>query len=224
MTNLSRRLAAEFLGTLLLLAAVVGSGIMAEELAGGNVAIALMANTFATSAMLIILILSFGPLSTHFNPAVSLVMAIRKELSWRELPAYVLAQTIGAVAGVMLAHAMFKMSLLTLSLHERSGTAQMISEAVATFGLVGVIISCALHRKESIAYAVAAYIGAAYWFTASTSFANPAVTIARALTNTFSGIRPQDAPFFIMAQIIGALLATAVFGWLYPSKRNTDNI
>ena len=212
-----QRLVVEGLGTLFLLAAVVGSGIMGEQLADGNDAVALLANTFATSAMLIILIMAFGPLSgAHFNPVVSLVMALRGELPWREFPAYVLVQLVGAIAGVMLAHLMFELPLVTLSVKDRSGAAKMLSEAVATFGLVGVIISCATHRKEAIPYAVAAYIGSAYWFTASTSFANPAVTVARAFTDTFSGIRWQDAPGFILAQIVGALAAAWFFGWLFP--------
>lgn len=211
-----QRLVAEALGTALLLAAVVGSGIMGEQLANGNDAVALLANTFATSAMLIILIMVFSPLSgAHFNPVVSLVMALRRELSWQEFPGYLLAQFIGAIAGVMLAHLMFELPLATFSLNERSGMAKMVSEAVATFGLVGVILGCATHRKEAIPYAVAAYIGSAYWFTASTSFANPAVTVARTLTDTFSGIRWLDAPGFIVAQIVGALAATWLFGWLY---------
>lgn len=214
---LSRRLVAEGLGTAYLVATVVGSGIMGEQLAGGNVAVALLANTFATSAILIILILAFGPLSgAHFNPVVSLVMALRRELPWRALPVYLLVQFIGAIAGAILAHAMFALPLITLSLQDRSGAAKMLSEVVATFGLIGVILSCATHRKEAIPYAVAAYIGAAYWFTASTSFANPAVTVARTLTATFSGIRWLDAPGFIGAQILGALLALLLFGWLFP--------
>jgi glycerol uptake facilitator-like aquaporin len=214
---LPRRLVAEGLGTAFLVATVVGSGIMGAQLASGNVAVALLANTFATSAILIILILAFGPLSgAHFNPVVSLVMALRRELPWRELPVYLLAQFIGAIAGAILAHAMFALPLITLSLHDRSGAAKMLSEVVATFGLIGVILSCATHRKEAIPYAVAAYIGAAYWFTASTSFANPAVTVARTLTATFSGIRWPDAPGFIVAQILGALLALLLFGWLFP--------
>lgn len=215
--DIARRLVAEGLGTLLLVATVVGSGIMAEQLAGGNRAVALLANTFATSAILIILILAFGPLSgAHFNPVVSLVMAVRRELTWQEFFVYVPVQLIGAIAGVILAHTMFALSPVTLSLTDRSGVAKMISEGVATFGLVGVILSCAAHRKEAIPYAVAAYIGAGYWFTASTSFANPAVTVARTLTATFSGIRWLDAPNFILAQLVGALAAALLFGWLFP--------
>jgi glycerol uptake facilitator-like aquaporin len=163
-----------------------------------------------------ILILTFGPLSgAHFNPVVSLVMALRRELAWPEFGVYVLAQLVGALGGVVLAHLMFELPLVTLSLNDRSGIAKMISEAVATFGLVGVILSCAVHRKDAIPYAVAAYIGSGYWFTASTSFANPAVTVARAITDTFSGIRWLDAPGFILAQIVGALAAAWLFGWLY---------
>ncbi|MFZ4656138.1 MAG: aquaporin [Caldilineaceae bacterium] len=215
--DLARRLVAEGLGTLLLVATVVGSGIMAEELAGGNVAVALLANTFATSAILVILILAFGPLSgAHFNPVVSLVMALRREISWSDFFAYVVVQIIGGVVGAMLAHVMFALPLVALSPTDRSGMAKMISEVVATFGLLGVILSCANHRQAAIPYAVAAYIGAAYWFTASTSFANPAVTIARTLTATFSGIRWPDAPGFILAQIVGALAAALLFGWLFP--------
>lgn len=214
--GLSRRVVAEGLGTLLLVATVVGSGIMGEQLAGGNVAIALLANTFATSAILVVLILAFGPLSgAHFNPVVSLVMALRCELPWRAFFVYCLAQLLGALAGVILAHAMFTLPPITLSQHDRSGLAKMLSESVATFGLLGVILSCANHRKEAIPYAVAAYIGAGYWFTASTSFANPAVTLARTLTATFSGIRWADAPGFILAQVVGALAALMLFGWLF---------
>ncbi len=223
--GLSRRLVAEALGTLFLLATVVGSGIMGERLADGNDAVALLANTFATSAILIILIIAFGPLSgAHFNPVVSFVMMLRHELPWREFPAYMLAQFFGAMVGVMLAHIMFELPLFTASLHDRSGIAKIISEAVATFGLVYVILSCAMQRKEAIPYAVAAYIGAGYWFTASTSFADPVVTVARAFTNTFSGIRLIDAPGFILAQIIGALAAALLFGWLYPKTLKTTGV
>lgn len=215
--DLARRLVAEGLGTLFLVATVVGSGIMAEGLAGGNVAVALLANTFATSAILVILILAFGPLSgAHFNPVVSPVMALRRELSWSDFFAYVVVQVVGGVVGAMLAHVMFALPLVALSPTDRSGIAKMISEVVATFGLLGVILSCANHRQAAIPYAVAAYIGAAYWFTASTSFANPAVTIARTLTATFSGIRWPDAPGFVLAQIVGALAAALLFGWLFP--------
>lgn len=218
--NTSRRLAAEALGTMFLLAAVVGSGIMADRLADGNDAVALLANTFATSAILVILIMAFLPVSgAHFNPVVSLVMMVRGDLSAKNFAGYVVAQIVGAVAGVFLAHIMFELPLVTPSLHDRSGSAKFISEIVATFGLVGVILSCVHHRKDSVPYAVGAYIGAAYWFTASTSFANPAVTIARCLSDTFAGIQPMDVPGFIIAQIIGALLAAGVFGWLLKGSR-----
>jgi len=217
--SLARRVAAEALGTAFLLAAVVGSGIMGERLAAGNTAVALLANTLATAAALTVLILMFGPLSgAHFNPAVTLVMAVRREVRWRVVPAYLAAQIAGAVLGVALAHLMFEAPLFAFSTHVRSGAAQMFSEFVATFGLTAVIIACLRHKAEAIPYAVGCYIGAAYWFTASTSFANPAVTIARSLTNTFSGIRPQDAPGFILAQLLGAAAAAAVFAWLLPSR------
>ncbi len=222
--DLARRLVAEGVGTLFLVAAVVGSGIMGEQLAGGNVAVALLANTFATSAILVILILAFGPVSgAHFNPIVSLVMLLRRELTWQEFALYVGVQFVGGLIGVILAHQMFALPLVTLSLNDRSGTAKMLSEAVATFGLIGVIISCSAHRKEAIPYAVAAFIGAGYWFTSSTSFANPAVTVARTLTNTFSGIRWIDSFGFIAAQIVGALLAVLLFGWLFPKESKTGH-
>jgi glycerol uptake facilitator-like aquaporin len=212
---LRRRLAAEAAGTALLLATVVGSGIMGERLAGGNVAIALLANSIATGAVLIALILTFGSFSgAHFNPAVSLVERMRGFLDGRELAGYVAAQLCGAVAGVWVAHAMFGERLLQSSMHARAGLAQGISEAVATFGLLAVIRGCARRNSASTPYAVGAYITAAYWFTASTSFANPAVTLARSLTDTFSGIRPSDVPAFVAAQLIGATFAWALFSWL----------
>ena len=215
--TLARRVVAEFLGTLLLLATVVGSGIMAERLAGGNVAIALLANTIATGAVLIALILTFGPISgAHMNPAVTLADALAGGIAWRETPLYILAQLTGAVAGVATAHAMFGHAIFTASPHIRSGPAQLFSEFVATFGLLAVIWGCHRARPTAVPFAVGAYITAAYWFTASTSFANPAVTLARAATDTFSGIRPVDTPGFIAAQIIGALAATLLFGWLQP--------
>jgi glycerol uptake facilitator-like aquaporin len=211
---LSRRVVAEFLGTALLVAAVVGSGIMGERLAGGSVAIALLANTIATGAALVALILAFGPISgAHFNPAVTVAGALESGV-WSDVSAYVLAQIGGGVSGAMAAHVMFGLPVVSLSQHVRSGPAQAFSEFIATFGLLTVIWACAKHRSEAIPFAVGAYITAAYWFTASTSFANPAVTIARSLTNTFSGIRPSDVPLFIMAQIIGAVVATLVFGRL----------
>jgi glycerol uptake facilitator-like aquaporin len=213
--SLGRRLAAEGVGTALLLAAVVGSGIMAERLAGGNVALALLANTIATGAALVALILAFGPVSgAHFNPAVSLAELVRGALPRREAGAYALVQVAGAFAGVVAAHLMFGEALLSASAHERSGLAQAFSEGVATFGLLAVIFGCARRHAAAAPFAVGAWITAAYWFTASTSFANPAVTLARAATDSFAGIRPADAPAFIVAQLAGAALATALFHWL----------
>ena len=215
--SLSRRLVAEGLGTAFLLAVVVGSGIMAERLAGGNVAIALLANTVATGAGLVALILTFGPISgAHFNPAVTLADAWQGGLAWKHVPAYISAQIIGAFAGVAAAHLMFGEPLFFASQHERSGLAQLWSEFVATFGLLAVIWGCVRSRASAVPFAVGAYITAAYWFTASTSFANPAVTLARAASDSFAGIRPIDAPGFIVAQLLGALAATALFRWLLP--------
>src|SRR5215475_9833011 len=216
--DLPRRAVAEALGTALLLATVVGSGIMGERLAGGNVAIALLANTMATGAVLVALILTFGPISgAHFNPAVTLADASQRGLPWRDVPSYVMAQIVGAFLGVAAAHVMFELPLFFASRHARSGPAQMFSEFVATFGLLAVIWGCARLRSAAVPFAVAAYITAAYWFTASTSFANPAVTLARAASDTFAGIRPADAPGFIVAQLLGAAAATALFRWLVPS-------
>jgi glycerol uptake facilitator-like aquaporin len=215
--DLSRRLVAEGVGTALLLAAVVGSGIMGERLAGGNVAVALLANTVATGAALVALIFTFGSISgAHFNPAVTLADAWRGGLPWSDVPPYVAAQIAGAFAGVAAAHFMFEVPLFFASRHARSGSAQVFSEFVATFGLLAVIFGCARLRADAVPFAVAAYITAAYWFTASTSFANPAVTLARSATDTFAGIRPADAPAFIVAQLLGAGLATTLFGWLTP--------
>lgn len=212
--DLPRRLVSEVIGTALLLAAVVGSGIMAERLAGGNEAIALLANTIATAAALVALILTFGPISgAHLNPAVTLSLAARGDLARREAPGYVVAQLAGAVAGVWLAHGMFGEPWLMISQHARSGTGQLLSECVATFGLLSVILGCSRTKPEAVPYAVAAYIASAYWFTASTSFANPAVTVARALTDTFAGIRPADVPGFLVAQLGGAAAATLLFRW-----------
>jgi glycerol uptake facilitator-like aquaporin len=214
--TVARRLTAEAVGTALLLAGVVGSGIMAERLAGGNVAIALLANTLATGAVLVALILTFGPISgAHFNPAVTLADAWQGGLAWGEVPGYVVVQIMGAFVGVAVAHLMFEHPLFALSPHTRAGAAQLLSEFVATFGLLAVIRGCG--QRQATAFAVGAYIAAAYWFTASTSFANPAVTLARAATDTFAGIRPADAPGFIGAQLMGALAATALFRWLVPS-------
>lgn len=216
--SLGRRLVAEAVGTAFLLAAVVGSGIMGERLAGGNVAVALLANTLATGAALVALILTFGPISgAHFNPAVTLADASQHGLPWVEVPRYIAAQLLGAFAGVAAAHQMFELPLFFASRHVRAGPAQMFSEFVATFGLLAVIWGCARTRAAAVPFVVAAYITAAYWFTASTSFANPAVTVARAASDTFAGIRPADAPGFIVAQLLGAAAATALFRWLVPS-------
>jgi glycerol uptake facilitator-like aquaporin len=216
---LLRKLIAEALGTALLLATVVGSGIMGEQLAGGNIAIALLANTIATGAGLVALILTFGPISgAHFNPAVTLADASQGGLPWREVPGYLLAQIAGAFAGVAVAHIMFKEpALFFASQHARSGLPQLVSEFVATFGLLSVIWGCVRRRPDSVPFAVGAYITAAYWFTSSTSFANPAVTLARAASDTFAGIRPADAPGFIVAQLLGATASTALFRWLVPT-------
>jgi glycerol uptake facilitator-like aquaporin len=221
-TSLSRRVTAEFLGTAFLVAAVVGSGIMGERLAGGNVAIALLANAIATGAALVFLILTFGPISgAHFNPAVTLVDAMEGGIAWSDAGAYALAQFLGAVVGAMVAHIMFRLSLISLSHHSSSGAAQMFSEFVATFGLLCVIWGCSRLRSEMVPFAVGAYITAAYWFTSSTSFANPAVTVARALSDTFAGISPADVTGFIVAQTCGAMAATLLFRWLVPSLPST---
>lgn len=212
--NLSRRLVAEGIGTGLLLAAVVGSGVMAEQLAGGNVALALLANTLATAAAMVALILTFGPISgAHFNPAVTLSFAWRRALPWGAVPGYLLAQMTGAVLGVWLAHVMFGLPVMQTSTHLRTGFGQWIGEFTATFALLSVIWSCTLHHLHTTPYAVAGIITAAYWFTSSTSFANPVVTVARALSDTFAGIRPTDALIFIVAQLLGALAATILFAW-----------
>jgi glycerol uptake facilitator-like aquaporin len=218
--SLSRRLAAEALGTALLLAVVIGSGIMGERLAGGNAAIALLANTLATGAGLVVLITLFGPISgAHFNPAVTLVFAIRRELGVRLALAYVAAQVTGAVLGVFAAHAMFAEPIWQVSTKLRDGPAQAFSEAVATFGLIATILGTLRFRPDFTPVAVGLYITAAYWFTASTSFANPAVTLARSLSDTFAGIAPASAPAFIAAQVAGALAAVLVFGWLLSAGR-----
>jgi glycerol uptake facilitator-like aquaporin len=216
--TLLRRSVSEFLGTGFLVAAVVGSGIMGERLAAGNVAIALLANTIATGAALVALILTFGPISgAHFNPAVTFVDAMEHGVSWKDAACYVPAQCLGGIGGAMAAHVMFRLPLISISHHARAGSAQVFSEFVATFGLLSVIWGCSRLRSEMVAFAVAAYITAAYWFTASTSFANPAVTIARSLTDTFAGIRPTDVPWFIVAQFLGAVAATILFRWLVPN-------
>src|SRR6202167_2306212 len=217
--DLRSRAAAEFLGTALLLAAVVGSGIMGERLAGGKVAIALLANTLATGAMLVALILTFGPISgAHFNPAVTLADASQGGLAWREVPLYIAAQIFGAFAGVAAAHLMFGEPLFLASRHVRAGNAQLFSEFIATFVLLSIIWGCSRARSSAVPFAVGAYITGAYWFTSSTSFANPAVTLARAASDTFAGIRPADAPWFIVAQLAGAAAATLLFRWLLWSK------
>jgi glycerol uptake facilitator-like aquaporin len=216
--SLSRRVAAEFLGTAFLVAAVVGSGIMGERLAAGNTAIALLANTIATGAALVALILAFGGISgAHFNPAVTVADSLEGGLPWAEAPAYISAQIFGGIGGAIMAHVMFGLSLVSLSSHNRSGPSQAFSEFIATFGLLSVIWGCSRLRSNLIPFAVGAYITSAYWFTASTSFANPAVTIARSLSDTFSGIRPTDVPWFVLAQLAGAFAATMFFRWLIPS-------
>jgi glycerol uptake facilitator-like aquaporin len=216
--SLLHRAVAEGLGTALLLAVVVGSGIMGEKLAGGNVAIALLANAIATGGGLVALILTFGPISgAHFNPAVTLADASQGGLPWREVPVYLSSQVVGAFIGVAVAHVMFDKPIFFASTHDRSGVSQMVSEFVATFGLLAVIWGCARRRSETVPFAVGAYITAAYWFTSSTSFANPAVTLARAASDTFAGVRPVDVPGFITAQLLGAAAATATFRWLVPS-------
>jgi glycerol uptake facilitator-like aquaporin len=206
------------MGTALLLAAVVGSGIMGDRLAGGNVAIALLANAIATGATLVALILTLEPISgAHLNPAVTLVVSFQRGLPWREVPAYLTAQVIGAFAGVAAAHLMFGEPLFRASQHARAGAGQLLSEFIATFGLLSVIAGCVRLRSSAVPFAVGAYITGAYWFTASTSFANPAVTLARAATNTFAGIRSQDVVGFVAAQLAGAIAAAALFRWLLPS-------
>ncbi|HXC47569.1 MAG TPA: MIP/aquaporin family protein [Candidatus Sulfotelmatobacter sp.] len=216
--SLARRVVAEFLGTAFLVAAVIGSGIMGDRLANGNVALALLANTIATGAALVALILAFGQISgAHFNPVVTLMDAWEKGLPWAETPHYVVGQVLGGITGAITAHLMFALPVISLSHHARSGLTQVFSEFVATFGLVSVIWGCSRLRSNAVAFAVGAYITAAYWFTASTSFANPAVTIARCLSDTFAGVRPADVPWFILAQFLGGFAATVVFRWLLPN-------
>jgi glycerol uptake facilitator-like aquaporin len=223
MKNLPQRVVAEAIGTAMLLAAVVGSGIMGERLAAGNMAVALLANTLATGAALVALILTFGPISgAHFNPAVTFASAYQGYISWTEVPAYVMAQLGGAFLGVAVAHVMFELPLFSVSQHARSGGAQVFSEFVATFGLLLVIWAAVKFRPAASAFAVAAYITAAYWFTASTSFANPAVTLARSVSDTFVGVRPRDVPGFIAAQLLGAVVATVLFRWLTSHLKKED--
>jgi glycerol uptake facilitator-like aquaporin len=214
----TREIAAEFIGTAFLLAAIVGSGIMGERLSNGNVALALLANTIATDTALVALILAVGPISgAHLNPAVTLADASQEGISWGKVPGYVLAQLLGAFLGVVVAHLMFGEPALGVGEHVRGGASRIFSEFVATFGLLGVIWGCVRRRPDAVPFAVGAYITAAYWFTASTSFANPAVTVARAATNTFTGIRPVDVLPFVIAQLLGAAAATLLFRWLIPA-------
>lgn len=215
--TLRARALSEFLGTGFLVAAVVGSGIMGERLAAGNVAIALLANSLATGAALVALILTFGSISgAHFNPAVTLAAAVGHDIPWSEFPVYATAQCAGGIAGTIVAHLMFGLRWFSISSHARNGWALILSEFIASFGLLSVIGGCSRSRSEATPFAVASYITAAYWFTASTSFANPAVTLARSLSNTFAGIRPTDVPPFIAAQFAGALVATLFLGRLVP--------
>lgn len=223
--SLARRAAAEAVGTGMLLAGIVGSGIMAQRLAGGNVALALLANTLATGGVLAAIILAFGPISgAHFNPAVTLADALRGGLRWKDVWAYVVAQIGGAIAGVGFANLMFGEPMFFASHHARHGWPMVLSEFIATFGLLAVIWGCSRYRSNVTAFAIAAYIVGAYWFTASTSFANPAVTIARSLSDTFAGIAPADVPGFIVAELAGALAATALFAWLWPSNLAADAV
>jgi glycerol uptake facilitator-like aquaporin len=216
MASITQRVFAEWLGTAFLLAAVVGSGIMAQRLAGGNVALALLGNTLPTGAILVVLILIFGSVSgAHFNPAVSLAFALRGELSWQTTWLYIAAQVAGGIAGVWAAHLMFELPLLQMSLHDRTGAGQWLAEAIATFGLLLTTFGCVARAPGAVAYAVGLYITSAYWFTASTSFANPAVTIARGFSDTFAGIAPGGVPPFIVAQLAGMLAGVLVAKWMW---------
>jgi glycerol uptake facilitator-like aquaporin len=215
----TRSIVAETIGTALLLVAIVGSGIMAERLAGGNLAIALLANAIATGGALIALILMFGPISgAHFNPVVTLALAAQRATRPATAGAYIVAQCVGAILGVWLAHVMFGLPILEASVHARGTIGEFVGEIVATFGLVGLILSCSRHASSAAPYAVAAYIVGAYWFTSSTSFANPAVTLARSLTNTFAGIAPAHVPGFIAAELVGGAAALVLFRWLLGRK------
>ena len=219
--TLGARLTAEFIGTAFLVAAVVGSGVMGERLAGGNAAIALLANTIATGAALVALIATFGSISgAHFNPVVSLCCAIDGDLAWRDAGMYAVVQIVGGVVGAAIAHLMFGLAIVSLSPHERHGWSIVLSEFIATFGLLLVILGCSRFRPTMVPVTVGSYIVAAYWFTASTSFANPAVTIARSLSNTFAGIRPVDVPMFLVAQIAGGLAATFIFNCFKPHNQS----
>jgi glycerol uptake facilitator-like aquaporin len=218
MPSLAQRTFAEGLGTAFLLAAVVGSGIMAQQLAGGNGALALLCNTLPTGAILAVLILVFGPLSgAHLNPAVSLACALRGELHWPDSGCYILAQVLGAMVGVWVAHLMFELPVWQLSVTARAGPGQWLAEAVATFGLIVTIFGCKAHTPAAVPYAVGLYITSAYWFTASTSFANPAVTLARSLSDTFAGIAPAGVPAFVLAQLLGAIAGIGIAHWLWPA-------
>jgi glycerol uptake facilitator-like aquaporin len=217
--TLPRRVAAEGIGTAFLLAIVIGSGVMGERLSGGNTAIALLANALATGAGLVALLLTFGPISgAHLNPAVTVAAATQGGVQWRDVPWYVAAQVVGAFAGVAVAHVMFSEPLFSASEHARAGVSQLVSEFVATFGLLATIWGVARSRVSAVPFAVGGYITAAYWFTSSTSFANPAVTLARAASDTFAGIRPMDVPAFVLAQALGAAAATGTFAWLLPAR------
>jgi glycerol uptake facilitator-like aquaporin len=216
---MARKLFAEWLGTFFLVAVVIGSGIMAERLAGGNIALALMGNTIATGAILVVIILIFGPISgAHFNPAVTFAFLLRRDIDKRTAAYYVILQILGGIAGAAVAHIMFELPLFEASVNVRTGISQWVAEFVATFGLVATIFGCIKARPEAVPYAVGLYITAGYWFTSSTSFANPAVTIARTMTDTFSGIAPVNAPAFILAQLIAAAVVVWVFGWLLDEK------
>jgi len=222
--QMPKRLVAEVLGTALLLATVVGSGIMGERLADGNLALALLGNTLATGAILVVIILIFGPISgAHFNPAVTLSFLIRREISVNIALLYVFAQIIGALLGTFSAHLMFEEPIVQLSTQSRTGSGQWFAETIATFGLIATILGTLRWRPNALPYAVGLFISAGYWFTASTSFANPAVTLARSLTDTFSGIDPSHAPWFILAELVGAVLATGCFGWLLSQKTTDPN-
>lgn len=217
--SLSRRLAAEFAGALFLAAVVIGSGVMGVRLADGSAGVALIANTVATAASLYVLITALGPISgAHLNPAVTLAFVLRREIGGRDAVLYAIAQIVGCVGGAIAAHALFDLPLLQLATTERAGAAQMLSEGAATFALVACILLVARVKPEAVAPAVALTIAAGYWWTSSTSFANPAITVARMLSDTFAGVRPQDVPGFILAQLAGALLATLASGWLYPAR------
>src|ERR1700730_271154 len=215
--SLPRRCVAEFVGSAFLVATVIGSGVMAERLSDGNVALALLANTIATGAVLVALIFAFGGVSAHFNPVVSVMDAVERGLFWRDVPYYIICQVVGGIVGTIAAHLMFGLSIVSLSRHVRSGPSQVFSEFIATFGLIAVIWGCSRLRSNAVPFAVGAYITAAYWFTASTSVAHPAVTIALSLSPTFAGIRPIDVAGFVGAQFLGAFAATMFFRWLVPN-------